>query len=98
MVEDVPQCFSHFSYEVTDGKKLVCDLQGVWNDNDGFVFTDPVIHSGAGRSRSRGRAGRRTRNGKTDKGLVGIDDFFKTHSCNSLCRRLGLRVPGQLEP
>jgi hypothetical protein len=24
---DVPQCFSHFSYEATEGHKLVCDLQ-----------------------------------------------------------------------
>ena len=24
---DVPQCFSHFSYEATEGRQLVCDLQ-----------------------------------------------------------------------
>ena len=24
---DVPQCFSHFTYEVTDRERLVCDLQ-----------------------------------------------------------------------
>ena len=26
-VGDVPQCFSHFSYEATEGRHLVCDLQ-----------------------------------------------------------------------
>ena len=26
-VEHVPQCFSHFTYVATEGKKLVCDLQ-----------------------------------------------------------------------
>lgn len=29
--QHVPQCFSHFTHTVTDGKKLVCDLQvGGW--------------------------------------------------------------------
>ncbi len=64
--------------------------QGVWNEDDGYVLTDPVIHTGAGRSRHGGRA-RRAANGKTDKGEEGIRLFFSTHVCNALCRRLGLR-------
>ena len=34
------QCFSHFSFEYSKGKLLICDLQGV-----GKEFTDPAIHS-----------------------------------------------------
>eukprot|EP00961_Rhodomonas_salina_P159573 2148946-Rhodomonas_salina.1 len=44
---DVPQCFSHFTHSVTDGKHLVCDLQGVWNRFDGYVLTDPVVQTKA---------------------------------------------------
>ncbi|PNH12275.1 Eukaryotic elongation factor 2 kinase [Tetrabaena socialis] len=80
VVEHVPQCFSHFTYNVAQGKKLVCDLQGVWNAVDGFMMTDPVIHHGSGTKR----------NGATDKGPAGMAAFFSTHVCNALCRRLGL--------
>ena len=34
------QCFSHFSFEHSKGKLLICDLQGV-----GKELTDPAIHS-----------------------------------------------------
>ncbi len=56
-------------------------MQGVWNASDGFTWTDPVIH----------HASNTKRNGATDKGSVGMKTFFKTHECNSLCRRLGLQ-------
>ncbi|GLC46882.1 hypothetical protein PLESTB_000663900 [Pleodorina starrii] len=79
--EHVPQCFSHFTYCATDGKKLVCDLQGVWNPVDGFTLTDPAIHHNT--------PGRK-RGGATDKGATGVQSFFATHVCNPLCRRLGL--------
>ena len=37
---DVAQAFSHFTYQYTHGKLLVCDIQG---HND--IYTDPQIHS-----------------------------------------------------
>jgi hypothetical protein len=84
---DIPQCFSHFTWSVTDGDILVCDLQGVWNALDGFTLTDPAMH--------RSPRGGRARKGATDKGQDGIDNFFKTHKCSALCRRLGLKAPGE---
>ena len=77
-LEDIPQAFSHFTWSSTDGKLLVCDLQGVWNSTDGFVLTDPVFHSQEGKAR-------------TNHGQRGMEDFFKTHHCSALCRRLGLK-------
>eukprot|EP01012_Entosiphon_sulcatum_P056873 TRINITY_DN80583_c0_g1_i1.p2 TRINITY_DN80583_c0_g1~~TRINITY_DN80583_c0_g1_i1.p2 ORF type:complete len:246 (+),score=37.14 TRINITY_DN80583_c0_g1_i1:27-740(+) len=37
---DVPQAFSHFSHHKSDGKLLVCDIQGVED-----IYTDPQVHS-----------------------------------------------------
>jgi hypothetical protein len=80
---DTPQCFSHFTWSVTDGDLLVCDLQGVWNEIDGFLLTDPAMH--------RKPKGGRQKRGGTDKGADGIADFFRTHRCSARCRELGLR-------
>jgi len=80
-VNDVPQAFSHFSYEYSRGKQLVCDLQGVWNADDGFLLTDPVVHYVSS-------SGRRHKNGATDKGAEGVKRFFKTHKCGALCKKL----------
>ncbi len=82
--EDVPQCFSHYTWSVSDGQLLVCDLQGVWNATDGFTLTDPAMH--------RVPAGGRRRRGSTDKGERGIAAFFATHTCSGLCAQLGLRA------
>ena len=82
--EDVPQAFSHFTYEHSKDKKLVCDLQGIWNPDDGFVLTDPVVHYVSSR-------GKKHKNGVTDKGLEGVKRFFGTHECNALCTKIGLK-------
>ena len=82
-VNEVPQAFSHFSYESSRGKQLVCDLQGVWNAVDGFMLTDPVVHYVSSK-------GKRHKNGATDKGLEGCKRFFRTHKCGPLCKRMFL--------
>jgi hypothetical protein len=80
-VNEVPQAFSHFSYDASGGAKLVCDLQGVWNETDGFTLTDPVIHL---------IGGPKSANGATDKGADGALRFFETHVCGPFCQGLGL--------
>ncbi|MDC0525438.1 hypothetical protein OAO87_00470 [bacterium] len=91
-VYDVPQAFSHYTFEASNGQQLVCDLQGTWNEDDGFQLTDPVVHyvssSAPGRSRQ---------NVATDKGLDGVKKFFATHKCNALCARLRLKAPKHLD-
>jgi len=69
--------FSHFSYEASDRKCIVCDLQG-WKKS---VLTDPQIHS----------AGRHFASG--DMGKEGIKLVFqKQHpKCNNICKVLGMR-------
>lgn len=80
--EDVPTngppAFAHYSYHITNGEMLVCDLQGI-RKTDGYLFTDPAIHHA-------------TRGphfcGPTDLGNAGIQQFFQSHVCSRFCERL----------
>lgn len=68
----VMQALSHFSYHVSGGQYVLCDLQGgVYSDC--VVLTDPVILS---RDRCYG---------VTDLGPEGISSFFSNHRCNEFC-------------
>jgi hypothetical protein len=80
--DDVPQAFSHWTYQYTHGDLLVCDLQGVQGASS-FQMTDPAIHSRRARVRF----------GQTDHSARGQRAFFATHRCNALCRFLNLRTP-----
>lgn len=68
------QALSHFSYHVSGGRTLVCDLQGGFYD-DHAVLTDPVICSTT------------QSYGPTDMGAEGISNFFARHKCNEYCRK-----------
>jgi Alpha-kinase family/von Willebrand factor type A domain len=85
----VAQAFSHFTYWATARKRLVCDLQGVHDEQAGVLrLTDPVIHY-----YHPSRADRKRVHGSTDRGRKGIAMFFGTHRCGPLCHLMlrGLR-------
>ncbi len=75
---DLLLAFAHWTWVKSGGQHLVCDLQGVKGDPDGYHLTDPVIHSP------------KQEYGTTDLGKRGVDLFFKTHVCNSECLSLGI--------
>lgn len=69
----VMQALSHFSYHISGGNYVLCDLQGGIYQYE-VVLSDPVILS-------------RTREyGVTDLGPDGISSFFSQHNCNNYCR------------
>lgn len=72
--------FSHWTWQVSGHRFLVCDLQGVQNGRK-YVLTDPCIHSYDERF------------GMTDLGVVGMETFLANHDCNIICQRLGLKNP-----
>lgn len=82
---DFLHAFSHWVYVSSANKMLVCDLQGIL-DNEGirptFCLTDPAICS------------KDRRYGKTDIGLNGIRNWCRTHRCSPVCRALSLPPMG----
>mmetsp|Transcript_51517 Transcript_51517/g.95299 ORF Transcript_51517/g.95299 Transcript_51517/m.95299 type:complete len:319 (-) Transcript_51517:29-985(-) len=70
---EIMQALSHFSYHLSDGEMLLCDLQGGMEQN-AFILTDPVILS------------RKAIFGPTDLGSKGIRNFMARHVCTRFCR------------
>jgi len=69
-----PQAFSHLTFERSGHQLVVVDIQGV-----GDLYTDPQIHTAAGKEYGDGNLGTR-----------GMALFFHTHVCNSICVNMGL--------
>jgi hypothetical protein len=67
------QALSHFSYHISSGQFLLCDLQGGIYSN-GIALSDPVVLSA------------NQRFGPTDLGPKGMSSFFARHQCNRFCR------------
>eukprot|EP00804_Cyclotella_cryptica_P007818 CCRYP_001412-RA/>CCRYP_001412-RA protein AED:0.05 eAED:0.05 QI:110/1/1/1/0.5/0.4/5/2471/757 len=81
-LEEFVQAFSHWVYVHTNHTMVVCDLQGVLNEEGRypeFLLTDPAICTR-----------KPPRYGKTDMKLSGIRNFCSTHRCGLVCRGLGL--------
>lgn len=72
--------FCHWTWNISGHKYMVCDLQGVKSGRK-YILTDPAIHS----------VGREF--GNTDFGIVGMEKVLANHTCNTLCRELGLNNP-----
>lgn len=70
---EVMQTLSNFSYHMSDGQFVLCDLQGARDFSGGAIITDPAISS---IDMSYGSA---------EMGLYGILFFFQEHVCNILC-------------
>ena len=66
------QALSHYSYHVSSGQFVICDLQGGLY-RDYVVLTDPVVLS------------RNQRFGPSDLGPKGMSTFFHHHRCNRFC-------------
>jgi hypothetical protein len=80
--------FCHFSWSYTNGKLMVCDLQGV-ADEASYQLTDPAIHST-----------NRKKYGRSNLGEGGFRGFFMNHSCAAvaICTDLSLtKSPFQKE-
>lgn len=83
-VEAILQAFSHFSNKLMQSQPIpeqgvVVDIQGIQCGNT-FTLTDPAIHCTSDKRRF----------GDTNMGEQGIKSFFGSHSCNTLCSKLGL--------
>lgn len=78
---EVPNAFSHFTYERTRGALIVVDIQGV-----GDFFTDSQIHT-----RDGPNGGVANGYGVGNMGAAGIRKFCASHRCNAVCRALRLK-------
>eukprot|EP00667_Euglena_gracilis_P011481 EG_transcript_11732 len=71
---NTPQAFSHFSYEFTERRMMIVDVQGVDD-----CYTDPQVLTVDGQGYGAGNTGEK-----------GIQKFLDAHWCNRLCSCLGL--------
>lgn len=75
--------FSHFTYCQSNGLLMVTDLQGVVG-TVAYTLTDPAIHTADQQHYFPD---------PTNLGKKGMDAFFRTHECKSICKKLKLARP-----
>jgi hypothetical protein len=81
---DAVQAFSHWTWHVTGGELMVCDIQGLWDEQrEQYTLFDPAVHAPSEAALLRF--------GATNLGEAGIRQFFITHNCNHICKHLKLK-------
>jgi len=75
---DTIQALSHYSWMRSRGSLVVCDLQGSYTAEVGYVISDPAINS-IGMT-----------HGSTDLGPLGLVSFMSEHQCNHICEQLSI--------
>ncbi|XP_067651948.1 uncharacterized protein [Haliotis asinina] len=93
---NITQAFSHYSWEHSGGRFVICGLKGRKMDKE-YYFRGPTVHSnpvaGRGGEEDEGAEGAEGDEvgeehedfGDKDEGLLGIRNFFVNHECNKLC-------------
>lgn len=90
---NLPGAFSHWTWVESNGKHLICDLQGhrglpggtkTTDGSSNYAFSDPAVLSKVSGSY-----------GPADLGEEGQKTWFSHHVCNDFCKSLGLegKVP-----
>ena len=74
------QAFSHWTHHITSGRLMVVDLQGVKVDRV-YLLTDPALHCDDLL---------RFRETRTNLGVKGMQQFYRTHVCSDVCKQLNL--------
>ena len=77
---EMPQAFSHFTFEVTKGQLMVLNLQG-WCEGGNYTLTDPAIIT----------ADYALFPTDTNRGAEAMEEFMRAHECGETCRRLYLK-------
>ncbi|KAJ3442144.1 eukaryotic elongation factor 2 kinase-related [Anaeramoeba flamelloides] len=79
--------FSHFTYDRSNEKLMIVDLQGVGN-----ILTDPAIHNNIKKNIKKKKQDQKLIwMNDNDLNLPGIVEFFKSHVCSKTCKKLNLK-------
>lgn len=82
--QEISQAYSHFTFEASDRKLVIVDIQGI-----GELYTDPQIHTVVDDDRNfigHLKAGQTQRCGNL--GHAGVGAFIRSHKCGPMCKNL----------
>ena len=93
-VDIVPDLFSHFTWNESNGTEIVVDMQGVSVSKHfrKFLFTDPQLHTNAENIKNVKEKKRGVYHDQCDLGIEGMQKFYLGHRCTKECKLLSLKT------